>query len=110
MKYQVMLSVLGMLSLPFIACAQTSTAGNGNETVIAKEQDPQDPNVALKLPPEQSTPMMQPYVTDSGQKAVRVTPGILEPYSIIPSETEHPDPLDDSAIPANDAQWDLLSW
>lgn len=68
------------------------------------------PKATLDIPEKKQPPLLQPYVTDKGQRAEMVTPEVGEPYAIVPVPDEHPDPLDNSAERNTDSQWNLLEW
>ncbi len=85
-------------------------AASSTEVPLAKETDNSAPPVKLEIPEQKKPPLLEPYVTERGQRAEMVNPRIGEPYAIIPSGDEHPDPLDNSDETNTDAQWQLLTW
>lgn len=87
-------------------------AASSNEVPLGEMSDKTNPPKApqVDIPQNKQPPLLQPYVTDTGKRAEMVNPDVGEPYAIIPSDDEHPDPLDESGEPTTDSQWQLLSW
>lgn len=85
-------------------------AASSNVVPLGEESDNSAPPVKMDIPKKKQPPLLQPFVTDKGQRAELVTPEVGEQYAIIPIPEEHPDPLDDSSERNTDSEWQLLTW
>lgn len=95
-------------------CYSVALFAASNVVPLGEETDDgkTPPAKQLDIPEKKQTPLMQPYVTDKGERAELVTPieGEDYEYAIIPIPDEHPDPLDDSSERNTDSEWQLLTW
>jgi hypothetical protein len=100
------------LLLALSLCYAGALYAASTEVPLAHGKDNTTAPVTLDIPKEKKQPLLQPFVTDKGERAELVTPFEDEDYeyAIIPIKDEHPDPLDNSGERNTDSVWDLLSW
>ena len=97
------------------------TIQSNNQAKLQQEEATLEDN--KKLSPEQKgeevidkgvkkqEPMIQPYVSDSGQKGAKVTPDRGEAYYVEPDYADmNPGDTRESSEPTTSSFWDILGW